>query len=221
MKYIDNIKEMRNIWNGFSKEWKTVLKSNIFNWFTEEENKIFNKNYEIKEHEDFDNEPWFNYTYEPSDNELCRIFRIKYLSTVICDASPWGGSEYTPDLDLSVMEYFTDVTYLDVSCTISDNWNMFISKIPIMKTVTDLRIVLDNIYDLNFVKDKFPNIERLDCSCNKITTLKPLYDLKIKELSIIDNPISSDNVWDYIRNAPFCKIGVVETEIRNTFELNK
>lgn len=221
MEQIVDIKELRNIWCSFSKEWKTVLKSNIFNWFSDEENKIFRKKYEMELCEEFKGyEPWCNYAYELTDSELSRLFRIKYLSTVICDASPWGGSEYTPELDLRLLSYFRDLTYLDLSCcSICCDWVKIINETPIMSNVTDLRIVCDDIHNLDFIKVKFPNIRRLDCSANKITTLKPLDGLKIVELSCSENPIPSDEIWDFLGNNPLCSIKQLKGI--DTFELNK
>lgn len=231
IRFIMNLKDefeiqtnFRDTWNAFSKEWKTVLKCNIFNWFNDEEYKIVNKDYSIGNDE---GEPWLNLAYRMTDSELEKIQRIKFLSTVIPDYSPWGGSEYTPDLDLSILTNFPNISYLDISCYgcyEDNNWHKFISRCPIMENVKILRCILNGIVNLDFIVCKFPNIQELDCSCNNVEKLDSLYSLSLKKLDCSNNRISHHEIEKFKMKKPLCEMGHFHSgtsPLFNTFELNK
>lgn len=231
LRFIVNLKDevkhrtdFHDTWNSLSKEWKTVLKCNIFSWFNEEESKIINRNYDTN---NIDEEPWYNLAYQMTEYELKKIQRIKYLSTVIPDYSPWGGAEYTPNLDLGILDNFSNIEYLDISCYgcyEGNSWNQFISRCPIMENVKTLRCVLNGIINLDFIIDKFPNIQELDCSCNNIEKLYPLYNLNLKKLDCSGNRIPQHELEEFQKKRPLCEIGPFHSGLSplfNTFELNK
>lgn len=221
---VKNKTDFHDTWNSLSKEWKTVLKCNIFSWFNEEESKIINRNYDTN---NIDEEPWYNLAYQMTEYELKKIQRIKYLSTVIPDYSPWGGAEYTPNLDLGILDNFSNIEYLDISCYgcyEGNNWNQFISRCPIMENVKTLRCILNGIINLDFIIDKFPNIQELNCSCNNIEKLYPLYNLNLKKLDCSDNRIPQHELEEFQKKRPLCEIGPFYSGLSpllNTFELNK
>lgn len=194
---------LRDIWNRFPKELKTVLKSNIFNWFNDEQYKIVSKDYSL---EDIDNdeEPWYNHSYVMSDDELSKIFRIEYLSTVIGDATPWGGSEYTPLDDLSFLECFPHLKYLDVS--LGDGVNLF-NTCPVMHKIEALECSMDNLDSISFIPNKFPHLKYLSCTDNKISTIAPLFLCNLSHLDYSDNPIPEREIAAFKLMFPECTYG--------------
>ena len=210
---------LRTLWDSFPRELKTVLKSNIFNWFNEENEKIINKHYIYSD----EGEPWYNHSYMMSDEELRRVFRIEYLSTVIGDASPWGGAEWTPLEDLSFLECFPHLRYLDISCVLKDSDKLF-STCPVMHKVETLRCTFNELDDLSFVLTKFPNLKSLNCSNNKISTIIPLFSYKLTHLYCADNPIPTKEIDSFRIMFPDCNLNEWqsgEVPFFNTFDINK
>lgn len=223
---IEEIKCLRALWDSFSREWKVVLKSNIFNWFNEEQYKIWTRNYDYNNirTENWEEEPWYNHEYILTDEELQKIFRIKYLSTVIGDATPWGGSEYTPNIDLSILRFFNNLEYLDISCFASGEFNEWIAKCPVLPCIGYLRCSFDNIRDISFIPKLFPNVRVIICTDNSIDNIDALNCLKIMALDCRDNKLSRESIVRFYKYHPFCIVdhnfdnGI---KIGDTFELNK
>lgn len=225
MHSIEEIKCLRSLWDSFSREWQVVLKSNIFNWYNAENEKIINSDYVLTGDEN--EEPWYNHEYKLTDEELQKVFRIKYLSTVIGDATPWGGSEYTPNIDLSILRFFRNMEYLDISCYFeeSEPWEDFIKRCPTIPTVNTFRCNFNKIKDLSFVSSIFPNLKLLDCSYNEISSLKSLDGLKLVALVCSETNITKAEINGFLESHPFCKIINHEYDpeliLQDTFNYNK
>ena len=173
MKIID----LNNWFYSLSSEWQEILKRNIFNWTIDEESKIMNKNYTLTE------------------AELCEIYYLETLSTVIPD--PFGSEGYTPNIDYNVLKDLKFLKYLDLSN--GAEFNIF----PILENIKYLRCKFNNLNDLDFLQ-YFPSLRSLDCSCNPVHNIKDVFDLKLSEFFIDNNEEINEDLIEYKRRNPKC-----------------